>query len=394
MKATITIIILSLILFTEANLNAQMVTTIAGPDSNINDALVMDDEGNIYGSDFAGSSGGGAVYKLTPDGEISVFSDGYSSCNGLDFDSEGNLYVVDFTSTSTTHQIYKLNSIGEKTPYGPTITGASGIIFDPLSDTLYVSQYNGNSNAIMKLSPDGIVETYCDHSSLNGPVGMAFDDDNQFYVANFNDGEIYRVTHGGDSVTLIADIPNVSYWGVGFITYASGYLYATGIGKHKIYQISLDGVVVEYAGSGTPGLNDGQADTAQFNRPNGITTNAAQDTLYISDLNTQSVRMITSLSTWTDDKTVKPKSNGFSLFQNYPNPLSDHTTIAYELFKTSDIRLRIFAANGKLLKTVKNTHQTIGRHEISVDASQWPAGLYYYSLECDGYTVTKKMIAK
>ncbi len=394
MRSILTILTLTMMFASISNVNAQTVTTIAGAGSNINDALVMDNEGNIYGSDFAGTGGGGAVYKITPSGEISIFSDGYSSCNGLDFDSEGNLYVVDYTNTAENHQIYKLNSLGEKTPYGPTISGASGIIFDPFSDTLYVSQYTGSSNAIMKLSPDGIVETYCDHSDFNGPVGMAFDDDNQLYVANFNDGEIYRITHGGDSVTFIADIPNVSYWGVGFITYASGYLYATGIGKHKIYQISLSGVVVEYAGSGIAGLKDGQADSAQFNRPNGITTNATQDTLYISDYATQAIRMITSLTTGTDDKALQLKPKNFDLFQNYPNPLSGSTRISYELFQVSNIRLRFFSANGQILKSITKTHQASGKYDLSIDASQWPAGLYYYSLDCNGSSEVRKMIVR
>ncbi len=292
-----------------SNSTAQTVTTFVGPDIHVNDALIMDSDGNLFGSQF-NQSGGSAVYKITPDGTVSVFSDGFSAANGLDFDHDGNLYVVDYTSNIANHQIYKLNSFGEKTPYGPTIAGASGILFDPLSDTLYVTEYT-NGDKILKLAPDGGLVTYCEDDRLNGPVGMAFDDNNILYVANFTDGDIYKITHGGDSLTLIADLPNVSYWGVGFLAYASGYLYATGIGKHKIYQVSLDGEVVDFAGSGVPGLKDGSADTAQFNRPNGITTNAAQDTIYVSDFQTKSIRMISSITTGINDKTYQTKTKDF-----------------------------------------------------------------------------------
>lgn len=376
-----------------SEINAQTVTTIAGPNIHINDAIVVDDEGNIYGSHFSASNNG-AVYKITPDGTVSLFSDGYSSCNGLDFDSEGNLYVCDFTSTAANHQIYKLNSLGEKTAYGPTISGASGILFDPLSDTLYVSQYNGNNNSIVKLAPDETLVPFCTNSNLDGPVGMAFDDNHEFYTANFANGEIYKITHGGDSVTLLATIPHTSSWGVGFLTYASGYLYATGIGKHIIYQVSLSGDVVEYAGSGVPGLKDGQADTAQFNRPNGITTNAAQDTLYISDYASKSVRMITNLTTGIEYKPLQEKRTDFELFQNFPNPFLTTTTISYELFKDADISLTVYSLTGQKQTSLMLSHQQKGKHTINVDAAAWPSGIYFYKLESNGTSMVKKMNVK
>ena len=161
-------------------LNAQMVSTIAGPQTGINDALVMDSVGNIYGSDFGVSTtGGSSVYKIDNAGVVTTFSTGYSSCNGLAFDHSGNLYVVDFTSANQNHQVYKLDANGNKTAYGPKISGASGIIFDPLSDTLYVSQYTGGTNSISKLAPDSSVTMYCNHSNLNGPVGMVFDNEDR-----------------------------------------------------------------------------------------------------------------------------------------------------------------------------------------------------------------------
>ena len=371
---------------------AQMVTTIAGPNSNINDALIMGDDGNIYGSYFSNTNNG-AIYKITPDGNVSLFSDGYSACNGLDFDHEGYLYVVDFTSNINTHQIYKLDENGNKAAYGPNVQGASGIIFDPNSDTLYISSYNSNVNAILKMSPDGNVINYCNHSDLNGPVGMAFDDEGILYVANFTDGEIYTVSHGGDSLTLLANIPSSSWWGVGFITYASGYIYATGIGKHIVYQISLDGNVIEYAGTGQAGLEDGQAQTAKFNRPNGITTNAAQDTIYISDYTTQAIRMITETPVgisnleWKQDK-------GFELFQNYPNPVKGTTTISYSIKKAAQIEIKLISSEGRIIKTWGSKYHQTAKYELEIDLSDMASGLYFYSLESNGIIESKKLMIK
>lgn len=349
MKKLTTFFAVFLLLLFATNVKSQVVTTVAGPQININDAIVVDDEGNIYGSHFS-TSNNGAIYKVSPDGTVSLFSDGYYSCNGLDFDSQGNLYVVDFTSTPATHQIYKVNMQGEKTAYGSPISGASGILFDPLSDTLYVSQYNGNNNSIVKLAPDETLIPFCTDDQLDGPVGMAFDDNHDFYSANFENGEIYKITHGGDSVNHLATIPHTAFWGVGFLTYANGYLFATGIGKHKIYKVSLSGEVIEFAGSGTPGLKDGQADTAHFNRPNGITTNAAQNMLYISDYGSRSVRRITDITTGFDSETIKPQTQSVKLLQSSPNPAISVTTIHYELFEDAYIELSIYSFSGQKQK--------------------------------------------
>lgn len=368
-------ILISLIIFSLGIGSAQVVTTIAGPNSGINDALIVDSVGNIYGSDFGQSSvGASAVYKLDTAGVLSTFSTGYSSANGLAFDQEGALYVVDFTTNSARHQIYKLDENGTKSAYGPPVNGASGIIFDPLSDTLYISQYTGSANWIYKLSPDGNLTLHSDHEDLNGPVGMAFDTSHVLYVANFNDGKIFRVNANGGELTLLADIPNQSFWGVGFLTYAAGYLYATGIGTHRIYQISLTGDVVEWAGTGVPGRTDGHVSEAQFSRPNGIATNKNQDKLYVSDLNTSTVREI-NLDAITSTDEVMISSLGTVGVS--PNPANDLITLKYHLLESSIIHLQLYSNSGHLIEQLFSGKQASGHHLLNIPTNELPAGMYY-----------------
>ena len=371
------------------SIDAQIVTTIAGPNSGINDGLIMDSVGNIYGSDFGiSTTGGSSVYKINTAGVLSTFSTGYSSCNGLALDHQNNLYVVDYTSNANTHQVYKLDAAGVKTPYGPTITGASGIIFDPLSDTMYVSQYSGTS-VISKLSPDGNVTLHSNHPLLNGPVGMAFDSSNVLYVANFTDGDIFKVTNNGDSLTLIADIPNPSFGGVGFLTYASGNLYASGIGTHKIYKISTAGVVIDFAGTGSAGSIDGAANVAQFNRPNGITTNYNQDKLYVSDYVTESVREISSLISGIDD--VSNNASAIELFENYPNPANIATRIIYDVATSTKIQLALFSMDGQLVKTLVSSTKEKGKHQHILKTSDYKDGIYFCRLTVDGFSKSIKI---
>ena len=375
-------------LLISGNIIAQNVTTIAGPNSGINDALAVDSIGNIYGSDFGvSSSGGSSVYKIDTTGAVTTFSTGYSSCNGLAFDHQGNLYVVDFTSANQNHQVYKLDHTGAKTVYGPKIPGASGIIFDPLSDTLYVSQYTTSSNSISKLASDGTISLYCDHNDLNGPVGMAFDENQNLYVANFTDGEIYKVTHNGDSLNFIGKVPNAGTWGIGFLTYANGYLYATGIGVHKIYQISTDGNVTEYAGTGIAGATDGDVSTAQFSRPNGITTNIAQDRLYISDYNTQNIRVISGIISG-----VAPvEGSGNFGFRNYPNPIVNGTTFSYQLEQSANVLLEVVSLDGRVVFQKSMPNQPKGEHQYYWNAKELTSGMYLVKLSSMGKTATQKI---
>lgn len=361
--------------------SAQEVITIAGPNSGINDALIVDDGGNIYGSDFGQSTNGGSsVYKIDTDGGVTTFSTGYHSCNGLAFDNDGRLYVVDYTASASTHQVYQLDENGEKTAYGPTITGASGIIFDPLSDTLYVSQYNGNSNSITKLSPDGTLTLHTNHVLLNGPVGMAFDSAHVLYVANFNDGRIFRITENGDQVVQIADLPNQSFWGVGFLTYADGYLYATGIGTHKIYRVSLDGEVVDFAGVGTPGLVDGPAGEAKFNRPNGIATNNNQDKLFISDLVTYAVREIDLNATTSTIETNQALLESAVIS---PNPAREFTILEYKLQEGSTVGIELQSADGQIVRPLFKGEKSSGTHRLRIETNGLSAGMYYCKMLVD-----------
>lgn len=382
------LIFLSICLYLFSHLSAQIVTTIAGPNSGINDALIVDSIGNIYGSDFNSSPlVSSSVYKIDTAGVLTTFSSGYSACNGLAFDHDENLYVVDFASPVTNSRIYKLDSLGVKTPYGPKIPGASGILFDPMSDTLYVSQYNGSTgNQISKLAPDGTVTLHTDHSLLNGPVGMAFDSVNVLYVANFTDGEIYKISPHGDSLTLLANIPNVSFWGIGFMTYASGYLFATGIGVHKIFKISLTGELTEFAGTGIPGSTDGTADIAQFSRPNGIATNSQQDRIYISDFTTESVREITSSQLTGIEGSKLPRPFQIVSFSTFPNPATETTTLTYTLRQHSQVRLSLFSSEGRLIHPLLSERQNSGEHQFIMETESLAPGIYFCKLTSAGYT--------
>jgi len=80
------------------------------------------------------------------------------------------------------------------------------------------------------------------------------------------------------------------------------------------------------------------------------------------------------------------------LLQNNPNPYSTSTIIEYNVISQNiSSAIMIFDMNGKLLKTYSIKEQ--GKGQLSINAKELFAGLYYYSLLVDGQEIdTKKMI--
>jgi hypothetical protein len=99
---------------------------------------------------------------------------------------------------------------------------------------------------------------------------------------------------------------------------------------------------------------------------------------------------------------IKPISNEISdkfvLYQNYPNPFNPSTVISYELRITSDVKLSIFNAAGKLITEIVHQKHNAGKYEIEFNAENLPSGVYFYQLTIGNeqsaivYNETKKMI--
>lgn len=82
----------------------------------------------------------------------------------------------------------------------------------------------------------------------------------------------------------------------------------------------------------------------------------------------------------------------FNLWNNYPNPFNPSTNIRFDIPKLSFIELKIFDATGKVLNTLVNERLQPGSYEYNFDASNLPSGVYFYALNSNEFSSTKKMI--
>ncbi len=91
---------------------------------------------------------------------------------------------------------------------------------------------------------------------------------------------------------------------------------------------------------------------------------------------------------------VEPKETpgAFRLEQNFPNPFNPTTEITYTLAATGPVTLRVFDAQGRLVRTLAAGTQPAGFHRVTFDAGRLPSGTYLYRLETAAGVRTRKMV--
>ncbi|MEW6061236.1 MAG: T9SS type A sorting domain-containing protein [Bacteroidota bacterium] len=82
----------------------------------------------------------------------------------------------------------------------------------------------------------------------------------------------------------------------------------------------------------------------------------------------------------------------FSLEQNYPNPFNPATTIRFTLPVSGFTSLKIFDVLGKNVATLVNEELAPGSYSLQWNATGFASGLYFYRLESNNYSMTKKLI--
>jgi sugar lactone lactonase YvrE len=142
--------------------------------------LAFDPEGYLYAS----SRAEGTVYRVSPEGAISIYAEGMGIATGIAFDRDGNLFVGDRSGT-----IFKISRAGSGGAGGeifvyatlePSIA-AYHLAFND-AGTLFVTGPTTSSNqAIHAIDRDGNTTVF--YQGLGRAQGMAFDVDDNLYVA-------------------------------------------------------------------------------------------------------------------------------------------------------------------------------------------------------------------
>lgn len=82
----------------------------------------------------------------------------------------------------------------------------------------------------------------------------------------------------------------------------------------------------------------------------------------------------------------------FSLYQNYPNPFKENTTIAFKLKNSSNVKLVIFDVLGNKIKSFYNTKLNSGLYSVQFEPKGLNQGIYLYQLNVNNQIETKSMV--
>lgn len=99
-----------------------------------------------------------------------------------------------------------------------------------------------------------------------------------------------------------------------------------------------------------------------------------------------------TLNSVNNEELISEKVVEFKLYQNYPNPFNPNTTIKYSVPYASEVELTVINVLGQKVATLVNERKYRGQHIVNFDASSLSSGVYFYSLQSDGFTQTYKML--
>jgi sugar lactone lactonase YvrE len=261
---------------------AQNVTTLTPTPFTGSGDLAVDTDGNIFVADFGPRRNrpfGENLYKVTPVGEVSVFTGGINGGTGNTFDSQGNLYQSSYRGV----RIDRISPDGVVTLFAGGDQGIArpfGLTFDSQGNLFAANWIN---NSIVKITPGGVSTMFSQSALLDEPTGLTSDDQDNLYITNHNNGDIIKLTPAGQASLFAATSTPSGADQSGHIIFANERLYVASISSHQVFELSLAGEIKVLAGSGIEGLADGPLLEATLSQPNGIDVSPDGRLLYVNN---------------------------------------------------------------------------------------------------------------
>ncbi len=86
----------------------------------------------------------------------------------------------------------------------------------------------------------------------------------------------------------------------------------------------------------------------------------------------------------------------YNLYQNYPNPFNPTTKIKFDIPNITNtsmyVTLKIYDITGREIAGLLNENLEAGTYEVTFDADNYTSGVYFYKLQSNEYSETKRMM--
>ncbi len=375
-------------------------------------ALTSDNTGAVY----AGGYGQG-LYKSTDNGATWDSSGlaGYWIVD-MDVNSDGDIFLAGIGNTDG-NGIFRSTDHGENWDKILDLNGYGGFncVYVENDSTIWTGlNYSGANNGIYRSTDNGdswdkiFTDTKNFYAITSKPGGKIF-------AASY--GRIYRSLDGGDNWDYSeqgissSEIKDITVNSAGEIFSASsGYgIYRSdddGVNWTRVYSVGPDfsSILVtpnQNIYAGTRGYwvyhsTDGGENWPLLN--SGLTnkyilslTMNKNGYLFAGSDTSGVFRSVNPVVTGIEKNTITDRA--FRLEQNYPNPFNPVTTITFQLAETNEVKLIIYNLLGQKVKELLKGKIEAGLHNVTLDASGFSSGVYYYQLTTSsGYIQTKKMV--
>jgi photosystem II stability/assembly factor-like uncharacterized protein len=257
----------------------------------------------------------------------------------------------------------------------PTSTALDGIYFVN-ENTGYV----GGANIFLKTTDAGaswVNKVGLFISPFETAQSVYFSDVNTgYYCTNTTNCRIVKTTDGGDTWNLIHSNEGIGAgWDLSFTNAMTGFV-CTGTGK----VLKTTNAGVTWGVQNTPLTENLYA--MHFPSAN---------TGYIASWSGKILKTTNGGLTFIS-KNENEKVSGYTLEQNYPNPFNPSTKIKFSLKENGFTTLNIYDVTGKKIYTILNTFVEKGNYDLTFNANEFSAGVYFYILKSNGFKQTRKMV--
>jgi sugar lactone lactonase YvrE len=164
--------------------------------------LAFDADGYLYVS----SRADGTIYRISSGGAVTTYAEGMGIATGIAFDRDGNLFVGDRSGSIfkvTPAHTAEAREIFVFATLEPSIA-AYHLAFSEAGTLFVTGPTTSSSQSIYAIDRDGNTTTF--FSGLGRPQGMAFDIEDNLYVAASYHGQrgILRITPDGEASLAVS----------------------------------------------------------------------------------------------------------------------------------------------------------------------------------------------
>lgn len=101
-------------------------------------------------------------------------------------------------------------------------------------------------------------------------------------------------------------------------------------------------------------------------------------------------KILQPLTNITGNSNQLPANNW--LGSNYPNPFNPATIIKFGIATEGKYTITVYDVSGQLVSVLAEVYKEPGEYSVSFDGSSLPSGIYFYKLQGNDFSVTKRMI--